>query len=128
MSRRPYVRKTQGIWWLSRRFYTVYMLRELTSLALMLYSILLTFGLIRLAQGAEAWQGFLAAVSSPLMVIFQLICLVAVVFHAVTWFQLTPRASPILVKGEFVPASTIISIQYGVWAVVSVVILLAAGV
>ena len=128
MSRRPYVRKIERSWWLRRRRYVVYMTRELTSLFVALYCVLLTAGLIRLSQGAAAWDGFVSALSSPPAVLFQLLCLVFAVFHSVTWFAVTPKAMPLVVKGEAVPPRTIVAAHYVVWAALSLLVLIAAGV
>src|SRR3990170_4713752 len=108
MSRRPYVRKVERSWWLHHRRYVSYMIRELTSLFLGLYCAVLVVGLIRLAQGREAWDGFIAALSSPLGVIFQLICLAFATYHSVSWFALTPKAMPLMIKGEPVPGMAIV--------------------
>ena len=95
MSRRPYIREVKRGWWLGHRRYVVFMVRELTSLFVGLYCTLLVVGLVRLAQGGVAWDGFLTALSSPLGVLFQLICLAFAAYHSVTWFALTPKAMPL---------------------------------
>jgi fumarate reductase subunit C len=128
MSPRPYVRKVNRSWWLGQRRYIAYMIRELTSLFVGLYCVLLVLGLVRLAQGRAAWDGFLAALSSPLGVLFQLICLLFAAYHSVTWFALTPKAMPLTVRGESVPGKAIVGMHYGLWAVVSLVVLIAVGV
>lgn len=128
MTRRPYVRKVERNWWLGHRRYVVYMLRELTSLFIGLYCALLVVGLFRLAQGRAAWDGFLAALSSPLGIVFQLVCLVFAAYHSATWFALTPKAMPLVVRGEPVPPKAIVGAHYAAWAVVSLGILIAAGI
>ena len=128
MSRRPYLREVKRSWWLGHRRYVVYMMRELTSLFVGLYCALLVVGLLRLAQGSTAWEGFLAALSSPLGVAFQLVFLAFAAYHSVTWFALTPKAMPLVVRGERVPAKMIVGMHYGAWAVVSLIVLIAAGV
>ena len=127
MSRRPYVRKAERSWWLQHPRYVTYMIRELTSLFVGLYGALLVVGLIRLAQGQAAWDGFVAALSSPLGVAFQLACLVFAVYHSVTWFALTPKAMPLTIKDEPVPGIVIVGAHYVAWAVVSIVELIGAG-
>lgn len=127
MSRRPYVRKVERSWWLHHPRYVAYMIRELTSLFVGLYCALLVVGLVRLAQGQAAWDGFLAALSSPLSVAFQLVCLAFAVYHSVTWFLLTPKAMPLMIKDEPVPGTVIVGAHYATWAVVSIVVLIAAG-
>ena len=128
MSRRPYIRTVERSWWLQHPRYVRYMVRELTSLFVGLYGALLVVGLIRLAQGQTAWDGFVAAISSPVGVAFQLACLVFAVYHSVTWFALTPKAMPLMVKGEPVPGTVIVGAHYVAWAAVSAVVLIAAGV
>jgi fumarate reductase subunit C len=128
MSRRPYIRTVKRSWWLGRCRYVVYMVRELTSLFVGLYCALLVIGLWRMAEGRAAWDGFLAALSSPLGMLFQLICLAFATYHSVTWFALTPKAMPLAVRGEPVSAKAIVGMHYGAWAVVSLIVLIAAGI
>jgi len=128
MSRRPYVRPVKSGWWLGQRRYLLYMIRELTSLFIGLYCALMVVGVFRLGQGRAAWDGFLAALSSPPGIVFQLICLAFAMYHSTTWFDLTPKAMPLSVKGEPVPPGTIVAFHYGAWALVSGVVLVAAGI
>jgi len=128
MSRRPYVRPMKPGWWLGQRRYLVYMICELTSLFIGLYCALMGVGIFRLSQGRAAWDGFLAALSSPPGIVFQLICLAFATYHSTTWFDLTPKAMPLSVKGEPVSPKTIVAFHYGAWAVVSIVVLVAAGI
>jgi fumarate reductase subunit C len=127
VSRRPYVRKVGRSWWLHHPRYVAYMVRELTSLFVGLYCALLVVGLIRLAQGQAAWDGFVATISSPLGVSFQLVCLAFAIYHSVTWFALTPKAMPLMIKDEPVPDMAIVGAHYVAWAAVSIVVLIAAG-
>ena len=53
------------LWWLRRRSYLVFVVRELTSVFIGLYSAWLVVGLVRLAQGRMAWESFLARSSRP---------------------------------------------------------------
>ena len=128
MSRRPYVRAVKRSWWLGHRRYVVYMIRELTSLFVGLYCAVLAVGLFRLAQGRTAWDGFLAALSSPAGVAFQLVCLVFAAFHSVTWFAVTPKAMPLTLRGESVPGGAIVGAHYVAWGAVSLIVLIAAGI
>lgn len=127
MSRRPYVRKVERSWWLQHPRYVAYMIRELTSLFVGLYGALLVVGLVRLSQGHAAWDGFVAAVSSPLGIAFQMVCLGFAVYHSVTWFALTPKAMPLTIKDEPVPGMVIVGAHYAAWAAVSVIVLIGAG-
>src|SRR4051812_16523266 len=98
MNPRPYIRKVKATWWLGQPRYVTYMVRELTSLFVALYCLVLVIGLLRLAQGHVAWDGFLAALGSPAGVMLQLICLAFAIFHSATWFAVTPKAMPMVVR------------------------------
>src|SRR5215207_1979022 len=128
MSRRPYVRTVERSWWLGHRRYVAYMVRELTSLFILLYCTVLVVGLFRLSQGRAAWDGFVTALSSPLGVVVQLACLAFAAYHSVTWFALTPKAMPLMMRGAPVPGPAIVGAHYAAWAVVSLVVLIAAGI
>lgn len=121
MSPRPYIRKIKHSWWLRRRRHLFYMIRELTSLFIGLYSALLSLGLVQLARGAQAWDSFIELITSTGGMIFQLICFAFALFHSVTWFAVTPKAIPLSA-----PAKAVIGAHYAVWAVISVVVLLLA--
>jgi fumarate reductase subunit C len=125
MSARPYVRTVKRSWWLGQRRYVLYMVRELTSLFVGIYCVFLAVGLVRLAQGPEQWESFVAAASSTPGVLLQLVCLGFAVYHSVTWFALTPKAMPLMVREEHVPGIAIIAAHYAVWAFVSLVVLFA---
>ena len=128
MSRRPYVRKVERNWWLGHRRYVVYMVRELTSLFIGLYCAVLVIGLFRLAQGRAAWDGFIAALSSWPGVLLQIVCLAFAIYHSVTWFALTPKAMPVVLRGAPVPGGAIVGAHYAAWIAVSLVVLIAAGI
>lgn len=98
--RRPYVRPMDG-WWKKNPFYVEYMIHEGTALFVAAYALTLLVGLVRLGQGAEAWAGWLEAMKSPLSLVFHVALLVAIAYHAFTWFKLFPLTMPpIIVNGK----------------------------
>ena len=128
MSRRPYTRKVPRSWWLRRRRYVAYMVREMTSLFIGIYSAVMAMGLVSLAQGQSAWDGYLTILSSQPGVLLQLVCLLFAIYHSVTWFALTPKAMPLMVRGRPVSATTIVHFHHAAWLAVSLAVLIAAGV
>lgn len=125
-SKGPYTPALPADWWLKKPFYTRYMLREMTSFFVGSYCALMIVGLSRLATGAEAWAGFVAALASPLSLVYHVLALVFTVYHTVTWFAVTPRTTPMIVGEDFLPHKPIILGQYAAWLVVSLVVLLVA--
>lgn len=126
--RKPFRRPWKNDWWLHKRAFTLYMIRELTCIALAIYSAVLIYGLGQLAEGRAAWEDFVDGLSSPAFLTFHVLALVLMLYHTITWFSLTPKAMPIMRGDNFVPGRYIIGAHYAVWAVVSLVVLIIAGV
>jgi fumarate reductase subunit C len=128
MSRNPLIRDVPPTSWYFRHpRYLRYMSREITSIFIGAYCVLLVVGLQRLAAGPAAWEGFLLALQSPVSIVFQFLCLVAAVYHAATWFNATQKAMPLQIGEDFVPGNVISGAHYAAWIVLSVVVLLLAG-
>ena len=129
MSRKPLVREVPPTSWFFRQpRYMRYMSREITSIFVGAYCVLLVVGLQRLADGPTAWEGFLLALQSPASIVFQILALVAAVYHAATWFNATQKAMPLQIGENFVPGNLISGAHYAAWAVLSFVVLYLAGV
>lgn len=96
--RRPYVRPMDG-WWRKDPFFIRYMMREATALFVAAYAVILLVGLVRLAQGEAAYNGWLEALQSPLSLIFHLILLTAFVYHTWSWFSIMPKTMPMILVG-----------------------------
>lgn len=129
MSRRPLIRECPPTTWYFRQpRYMRYMSREITSIFVGAYCVLLVVGLQRLADGPTAWESFLLALQSPASIVFQFLALIAAVYHAATWFNATQKAMPLQIGESFVPGNLISGAHYAAWAVLSFVVLYLAGV
>ena len=88
-------------WWKKNPHFVEYMVHEGTALFVAAYAITLLVGLVRLGQGEAAWNGWLEAMQSPLSIVYHLALLVAIAYHAFTWFKLFPLTMPpIVVNGK----------------------------
>lgn len=123
-ARRPYVRPMKG-WWNRDPFFMRYMVREVTALGVLVYAVILAWGLVRLSQGEAAWNGFVAALRSPLALLLHAVLLVSFVVHAQSWFEIMPKTmAPIVAGGKRVPAETITRTGIAAAVVATVVVLL----
>jgi fumarate reductase subunit C len=123
MSRKPYFRPVPASWWLKSSFYAGYMIRELTSVFIGAYTLVLLIGIIRLSQGEFAYNGFLDALNHPLSIVFHVVSLLGVTFHSVTWFGVAPKAMPLQFTDELSPPWVVTLIHYIIWAIVSIFVL-----
>ena len=106
-SRGPYKRPMTG-WWNRDPFFVRYMVREMSALAVAGYAIVLMVGVLRLSQGEAAWNGWLAAMKSPLSILLHLAFFVGMVVHAKSWFEIMPKTMPMMfIGGQRLAATTI---------------------
>jgi fumarate reductase subunit C len=117
-----YHRRMSTWWWLKKRSYFVFVMRELSSLFIAWFVVYLTLFVRAVGHGAAAYDDFLDRAASPWLVVINLVAFAFLILHIITWFLLTPRAMVVKVLGRPVPAAAIIGGQYVGLAVVSAAI------
>lgn len=96
-------------WWKKDPWYVEYMVHEGTALFVAAYAITLLVGLVRLGQGEAAWNVWLEAMKSPLSLVCHVVFLVAIAYHALTWFKLFPLTMPpIVINGKRVEPGVVV--------------------
>ena len=98
-----YQPKMSLTWWLTRRNYFKFMVREITSVFVALYLMTLLLFVTRLGDSTETMQAHLQALREPLWVFFHVVVLGFALFHSVTWFNLTPKVMVVWLGEERVP-------------------------
>lgn len=97
-------------WWRRNPFYYGYMVRELSSVILVIYTLLLLCGVYRLAQGRASYEGWLATLRHPVSVWLHVAALAIILYHAWTWFKVMPKTMPFVrVGGKRVSDNAIIA-------------------
>ena len=116
-------RKRMGtLWWLHRRSYLVFALRELSCVFVAWFVIFLLLLLHALGAGSRDYHRFLDWAANPWVIAVNIVTLLFVVLHAVTWFTLAPKAVVVRTRRGRVPASFVAGANYLAWAVVSAVV------
>jgi len=118
-----YVRPISVFWWLRKRTYFMFVMRELSSVFVAWFVIFLLLLVRAVGQGEAAYQDFLDLAASPAVLVLNTVGLAFVVLHTVTWFSLTPQAMDLRLGGRPVPGAVIIAAQYAGLAVVSALVL-----
>jgi succinate dehydrogenase subunit C len=109
-------------WWMQRAPYLIFILRELSSIFVAWFVVYL-LGLVRaLSQGESSYRQFLDWSGSPFILLLNLVSLFFVVFHAVTWFNLAPKAMVVHVGRTRVPGFLVAASNYFAWAVASALV------
>ena len=116
---KEYIRSMPATWWLKKRTYFLYMVRELTCVFVGGYALFL----LALATRHDDPQAFAALLDSPLLIALQIIALPMVLYHSITWINLTPKVMVVWLGEEQVSPLLIAVANYVLWAVVSIVLL-----
>ena len=121
-ARKPYVRPMAG-WWRRNPYFMRYMVREASAVFLAVYAVILLAGVYRLSQGAAAYEAWLAALRNPLAIVFHGIALLAVAYHAYTWWKVMPKTMPMLhLGGRRIPEVTLSAVGWATTLGVSLVV------
>lgn len=109
---KAYVRPTRG-WWRKHPVYLRYMIREATSIFVVIYALILLYGLWSLVRGGSAYAAWLAGLSSPVSIAFHVLAMAAAAYHTITWFKVSPKVFPHLYVGtRRLPDRYITGVQY----------------
>jgi succinate dehydrogenase subunit C len=119
---RWYRRRMSVWWWLKDRAYVKFVLRELTSVFVAFFAFLYLWQLRAVTQGPDAYARFLARLQTPFFLTVDIVALAFVLFHTITWFNLTPTAMVVRVRGKRVPGRVVAGSNYLVWVVVSAIV------
>jgi fumarate reductase subunit C len=122
MSTKEYIRPMPATWWLRNHHLTLFMIRELTSLFVAGYTVFLMVMLYRYHQGGNHWTEFFETLGRPESIILQLIALIFVVFHSITWFNLTPQIVIVWRGEDKVSPLAIAGGHYALWLIVSIIV------
>jgi fumarate reductase subunit C len=116
---RWYRRRVSVWWWLQKGSYTGFVLREVTSVFVAFFAMVYLWQIYTLGQGPEAYGQFLARLRAPLLLILNTVAFLFVLFHAITWFNLAPKAMVVRLRGKRVPDPVVVGANYAAWLLVS---------
>jgi len=109
-------------WWLRSGHYLAFILRELSSV-FVAWSVVYLLLLVRAVSQREAsYEPFVNWSRSPGILLLNAVSLIFVVYHAVTWFNLAPKAMVVHLRGRRVPGGWIAASNYGAWVLVSALV------
>jgi fumarate reductase subunit C len=117
-----YVPKIPRTWWLRTAPFRRFAAREFTAVFAAAFSVVLLLFLSALSRGEEAYEGFLRWLRLPGIVVLSSIILVAMLYHAVTWFRLTAHIQEIRLGPIAVPRGAVVAALLVIWFFVSAVV------
>ena len=122
----PYPRQHSRTWFLKRWPYRLFMLRELSSVFLAAYVVLLLVLVTEVHDGRHAFAGIQHTLKSPGLLAFNSVVLLFALLHSITWFQAVPKALPLRRGENKVSPLLLIGMHYGLMLVLSAAVLTIA--
>ena len=119
-----YRTRVPTLWWSRKRPYLKFMLRELSSVFVAFYVVILLLQLHALRGGPATYLEFQHWLTNPLLVVLNGISFLFVLFHAVTWFNLTPKAMVVRWRGKRLPDLLVAAPSYVAWLAISGLVIL----
>lgn len=106
-------------WWLSNRRYFLFMMRELSAVFIALFVVTYLVGIYRLSQGEDSYQLYLNALETPFAKTLFVVILLFSIYHALTWFHLTPVVMVVRIGQKVVHPVLILVANYLGWILIS---------
>jgi fumarate reductase subunit C len=119
---RWYRKRVSTYWWLQRWEYLRFVLREISSVFVAIFVVEMLLQIYALSLGTEAYADFESLLKNPIVIAINVISFLFVVFHSITWFNLSARAMSIRVGGKKVPGFLISGPNFAAWLVISAAI------
>lgn len=116
------VRKIPRAWWLGTAPYRRFFARELTSVFVAAFAVILLLFLFALSRGRDAYAGFLSWLDLPGVVVLSAVILAAVLYHTATWLRLTAHVQVVRLRGKVVRREVVTAGLVGAWLAVSGVV------
>ena len=113
---------TSRLWWLRRRSYLLFVLRELSSLFVAWFVVYLLLLVDAVHGGSDPYRAFLELSGRPWMLALNVVALAFVLLHAITWFNLAPQAIVVRMGGRRLPPRAVAAAHFAAWAATSAVI------
>ena len=105
-------------WWLRKRHYFLYVVREFTALPMALWLLWLLWEIKSAGAGPTAYQ----PPKSIGFVIFSVICFAFATYHSYTFLKLAGVIMHLKVFDKPVPSRAIVLTMFSLWALASLVI------
>ena len=117
-----YVPPIPRFWWVRTVPFRRFVIRELTSVFVGWFSLVLLLFLLALSRGQESYESFLDWLEQPWVVALHAVTLAAVLYHTATSIQLASQIQEVRVGGRALPRTLLMAAMTGGLIVASAVV------
>jgi fumarate reductase subunit C len=115
-------------WWLHKASYFMFILREMSCVFVAWFVVFLLMLIRAVGQGDQSYQAFLAWSATPSIVLLNVVTLLFLLLHVITFFDATPQALVVKLGPNRVPGSAILAGHYAGLIAVSLIVCWLLGV
>ena len=119
---RMFVKDKPIFWWAKKWVHARFILRELTSVPVAFYAVILILQIRAMGLVPEAYTNFTDWLKTPLSLTLHVVSFFFVIYHSITWFNLAPKAIVIRIDKIRIPGLLIVGLNLAAWVVFSVAI------
>jgi fumarate reductase subunit C len=112
-------RPVSTYWWLEKRSYFAFILREASCVFVAWFVAFLLLLLRAALQGGASYEQWLEWAASPAILLLNVVTLAFMVYHAVTFFDAAPQALVVRLGRRRVPPAAVRAGHYVAWAAAS---------
>jgi fumarate reductase subunit C len=116
---RGYRRRVSTWWWLHRWAYFAFVMREMSSVFVAWSVVWLAWLLHEAGEGEARYRAFLQLSASLPILALNVVTVVFLVYHTITWFNLVPQVMVVRLRQRRVPGLFLAGSHYLVWAAVT---------
>jgi fumarate reductase subunit C len=119
-----YRRRMSTWWWTRRGSYFAFVMRELSSVFVAWFVVFLLLLVRAVSNGRASYDEFLDWAATPWVVAVNVVAFMFLMYHAITWINLTPKAMVVRPprRERPIPPGGILAQAYAGWIVVSAVV------
>ena len=114
--------RVSTFWWLEKRSYLAFILREMSCVFVAWFVVYLLMLVRAVSQGDASYQEFLAWSAGSSVMLLNIVTFLFLIFHAVTFFDAAPQAMVVKLGPNRVPGSAILAGHYAGLLAISLVV------
>jgi fumarate reductase subunit C len=116
---KSYHTRVSTYWWLKRWAYLKFILRETSSVFVAWFVVVTLLQVRAITRGPAEYAASQQWLRSPFILTLNVVSFLFVLFHAITWFNLAPKAMAVRVGGKRLPNLAISVPNYVAWVAIS---------
>lgn len=115
-------RKPSTYWWLEKRAYVAFILREGSCMFVAWFVVYLLLLVRAVVDGPDSYAQFLLWSAAPWVLALNIVSFLFIVYHAITFFVAAPQAMVVRVGRRRMPPRAVLAGHYVAWAGASLVV------